>query len=910
MLQYNPSITGSLQVTGSLVVTGNIIASGSITISGSVASASYAEFLGGLPSSSFASASVFNTVSSSYAASSASLSTRVTNVEATASTNTQASASFAAQSASLSTRLTTDETNFTNLSSSFATTSGSVAGRVTLIEGQYATTGSNTFTKPQRISDVSNAIGFASTASLYTDGGLRVTKDSFVSGTAYFNNVVVYGTSSIQYITSSQLNIGTNIINLNTDTPAIRFGGIAVADSGSNAGITGSLLWDSQNNRWIYSNPSGSTYDGGMLMSGPRNTTGLGNEVGTTACAVVIGQGGDHITSSGIFSYGNATCFYGTSFISSSGAMCIGGSLTGVTACLSTAICSDRGYFTGISLGGTPISATTNATQLRFTNSGGDLYVGQEGSVAGGFYPGASAYDNVIYTNCPVNIILGGTSRFYITNSGLIGLSTKSPSAELQINKNCDVTLALSNCINVTSGNRGSIAWYNCATSTVANIRATAVTDNVGTQLEFYTRCAGGSLTQNLTISSLGQLFVNTTNWPTCVAANSANRHIFGGSTEPTIFLWNEATAAANNQSTIWLGAKSATGANYIGGGYIAGGLENATNSCGYLVFRTTDTTAGTNERMRITSGGCVGINTTSPCARLHVQGAANAEDLLYFCTGGSVNTKFVYNINSGADDAFILRRNHTTQGNLCVMAWTYQGFVGIGCMTPTAPLTIRCDSSSTASSLEVATCFNASYRYVSINAGNGISYCIPAGTSQSPYIEVQGGFPSAGGGSFKIRTGAIGSPSDRLLVTQGGLILACGRTSSILASNGNIQEYVGSIGSVANNTGWSLFCINNQFDVLSMDIYVFTDVGSYQASKHNIVFGYTQFTNNAIGFASAFCAFSTGTLYFETMRICNLSGSLINSQRVAIRVWGYGVGQDGSGGSNLLNTSCLTRIK
>jgi hypothetical protein len=94
------------------------------------------------------------------------------------------------------------------------------------------------------------------------------------------------------------------------------------------------------------------------------------------------------------------------------------------------------------------------------------------------------------------------------------------------------------------------------------------------------------------------------------------------------------------------------------------------------------------------------------------------------------------------------------------------------------------------------------------------------------------------------------------------------------------------------------------------MDIYVFTDVGSFQASKHEAVFGYTASTYIGIGYSSAFCIFQAGTLYNETMRICNLSGANINSQRIAIRVWGYGVGQNGTGGSNLLNTSCLTRIK
>jgi hypothetical protein len=55
-----------------------------------------------------------------------------------------------------------------------------------------------------------------------------------------------------------------------------------------------------------------------MFISGPRTST-LGSETGTTSCALMMGQGGDHITSSAIFSYGNATCFYGTSYVKSTG---------------------------------------------------------------------------------------------------------------------------------------------------------------------------------------------------------------------------------------------------------------------------------------------------------------------------------------------------------------------------------------------------------------------------------------------------------------------------------------------------------------------------------------------------------------------------------------------------------------
>lgn len=196
---------------------------------------------------------------------------------------------------------------------SYNVASASLSSRTTQVEKTYANTGSNTFTGAQFISDTSNAISFTSTASLYSDGGLRVQGNSFVSGTAYFNNIVVYGTSSVQYITSSQVNVGTNIITVNTDTPAVRFGGLAVFDSGSTQ-LTGSILWDSEKNHWVYSNPSGSTYSGGMFISGPRSSA-LGSEQGTTSCMLLVGQGGDHLTSSLIYHDSTKTCFYGNTLV-------------------------------------------------------------------------------------------------------------------------------------------------------------------------------------------------------------------------------------------------------------------------------------------------------------------------------------------------------------------------------------------------------------------------------------------------------------------------------------------------------------------------------------------------------------------------------------------------------------------
>ena len=670
MLINNAVITGSFIVNGVDVtgITGSsAISSSYLALSSSyvITSASYAQSSASLSirtSNLEATSSTLTSASSSFAADSASRSTRLTGDETNISTLTTASASFAAQSSSLSTRLTTDETNFTNLSSSFATTSGSlstrvtnlevtssvvsssfattsgsISSRVTIIEGQDATTGSNIFTGPQYVNQASNAISFTSTASLYTDGGLRVSKDSFVSGTAYFNNVVVYGTSSIQYITSSQVNFGTNIITVNTDTPAVRFGGLAVFDSGSTQ-LTGSMLWDSEKNHWIYSNPSGSSYNSAMLMNGPRNTGSLGTEQGTTACALMMGQGGDHITSSMIYSYGNATCFYGTSYISASGDACFGNQICAPTNLVLGTNNNYALYFRDSAGNAKPVMATAGNTNLNFYNvcSTGNILINNAADNAA-----IVRIDNTGAGCFASSVQAGG---FYANGSTTIGIPFDTGGTKAYFDASCINGPALT----LVSDGVGRTIRMAATTGSTYTGKMDINTDemNIGTNVclpfTIYTNA-----TLRLGISSTGiATFCCTVCAPTSIITGCA---AIGGTSAPNSTL-DITRSSPDPFNTVQCQLSLINGGGNGGAGtqlnfnignavpFIRGLVDGANSAAGAgLVFGTANSAAAGTERMRISNTGCVGIGATSPQATLHI------------CT---VNTTAVLRVESACDQA------------------------------------------------------------------------------------------------------------------------------------------------------------------------------------------------------------------------------------------------------------------
>lgn len=436
-------VTGSLQVSGSLTVTGSSSLQGNVSITGSLA-------VNG-PISGAITGSITNAVSASYAlnastANSATSATSASRATSALNADVAVTASYVLSAVSASRAITAQAADnavsssyalFASqaLSASHAATAISASHAIFTLQALGATSAShaisansatnadnatlfnslsssqfpqlvtnNTYTGTQYTSNTTNATSFTSTAALYTDGGLRVTKDALVSGSlSVAGNFTVFGTASVTYVTSSVL-VGLEFIDLNTDLPSLRYAGINVGDSGSSAGVSSSFWYDSQNNDWIFVHaPAGSSQtSSSVAIWGPVTYNNVGNEVGVTGNYLTKGQvvaGADHdhhITSSQIFDDGTTVAIAGNLQVTGS---LYAGNLTG-------------------SLNGSNIVSASVANS-KLANNFVTISAGT-GMSGGGTVPLGSS---VTLTNAGVTQLTGGTG---VSLSGATGALTVS----------------------------------------------------------------------------------------------------------------------------------------------------------------------------------------------------------------------------------------------------------------------------------------------------------------------------------------------------------------------------------------------------------------------------------------------------------------------------------------------------
>jgi hypothetical protein len=272
--------------------------------------------------------------------------------------------------------------NLTTFSSSIAT--------------QISTIQTNTGSSNERLTNIENKTGSFATTGSNTFFGTQT-----YSGSVYIaNDLIVQGSSSVQYISASSVSIGTNIVQLNTANPSVRFAGLTIIDSGS-VGGSGSFLYDSVQDEFIFVHRgNGTNVTSSHFVLGPETYDSLGNETYLTNNRLPKGTGKEHLNDSNItdtgtlITLGSNTTITGT--LSATGTTLVSG--------------SSQITFSGISSLPTLVSgssqidvmSTTNITRLATTGS--NTFIGNQtitGNISLGAtntsYVGPSQYGGVMF---------------------------------------------------------------------------------------------------------------------------------------------------------------------------------------------------------------------------------------------------------------------------------------------------------------------------------------------------------------------------------------------------------------------------------------------------------------------------------------------------------------------------------
>ena len=297
-----------------------------------------------------------------------------TRFSASAAAQTSLSASVASVTGDFSSSVAT---SFSASAASVAALSASVDTRLDTVEfsgSTFATTGSNIFFGTQVI-----------------------TGSVFIS-----QNLIVQGSSSLQNITASAVSIGTNRILLNTDTPAVRYAGISVFDSGS-TNVTASLFYDGLTNNWKFEHEDTGTNDASILLFGPLGS-GIDNAPTLSAnflTKVEDNGHGHHLTTSSVSDTGTK--------VTINNPLDVNGD-TIVTGSITVKDVASEFKIEGNGFGETYLQTTTGNLLLHATNGGNPATVNVKGgnlTVDGTISGSIVGIDNVTIYSQSVDSRLG-----------------------------------------------------------------------------------------------------------------------------------------------------------------------------------------------------------------------------------------------------------------------------------------------------------------------------------------------------------------------------------------------------------------------------------------------------------------------------------------------------------------------
>ena len=428
---------------------------------------------------------------------------------------------------------------------------------------------------------------FATTGSNVFQSNQVITGSLFIS-----QNLVVAGSSSIQYISSSVVDIADNIITVNAFNPGVRFGGLAVIDSGSSPQVSGSLLFDSIKDQWIFIHETPGTVTSSVLLMGPETYNDLGNETYLSVNRLSKGTGIEHLRDSNITDTGTIVSINSNTQVT--------GSFTVITGSAVELQVTNL----GVNIGSALTDSHIISGSLRVNPNG--LFVSGSGVVG----IGTTSPSRTFQVNGYISSFDGTTNTEIISSGGVgyFGTSTNHPLV-LQTNnaERMRITAGGNVLIGTTTdiGQLLQVAGY--LTSVAGGVRTFMGYDGtgslVGTTTNHYFRFITND-TERMRITSGGDVGIGTT--PSYkLDVNGSQRWIFrNSSSEITDLLVS--TESANSKSKLsflWYGSETAALKFKRGGDSTGGEIELWTQQEGSSIA----------QRLTINTSGNVGIGTTSP---------------------------------------------------------------------------------------------------------------------------------------------------------------------------------------------------------------------------------------------------------------------------------------------------------
>jgi len=248
------------------------------------------------------------------------------------------------------------------------------------------------------------------------------------------------------------------------------------------------------------------------------------------------------------------------------------------------------------------------------------------------------------------------TERFHITSTGLIGIGTDNPTSGAA-GARVNISFKDETTYDSTTNRANGLIVYNSASggysslelaqrTTSGNTYGSAIINAVdpvngnqyGADLTFQTRATGsGNYGERMRITSDGKISIGEDNPDGNYLLIRAATTV--GTNKGHIMLTGD--GATNGEGPQIVFSESGSGSNFAGA-YV-GHIRASTNSVGHLVFGTRATGGDANtvptERLRITSDGDLGINVTSPSAKLDVVDDSDSGYIAEFRQGSTSNS-------------------------------------------------------------------------------------------------------------------------------------------------------------------------------------------------------------------------------------------------------------------------------